>query len=140
MRGTRHWTGTASTVLCLFPNAAFAEVCDKMRPGWAPSQGQVSQFDDVVFFFSTSPFMLTCAGLIVVSLLLRNRWMCFLSALVSLVFAAGRAGEWVFEWNGTVHKGAIAEGCMAPPYLLIAVFLFAFGACLVVALKRRREV
>ncbi|MEL7527646.1 MAG: hypothetical protein AAFN16_17845 [Pseudomonadota bacterium] len=65
--------------------------------------------------------------------------MCFLAVLVSIAFAAMHGGEWIFEWNGTVHKGAIAEGCMAPPYLIIAVFLLAFMACLVVALKRRKD-
>ncbi|WP_422039889.1 hypothetical protein [Roseibium sp.] len=130
----------ASAVPVLFPGAALAEVCDKMRPGWDPSQGQVSQLDDVLYFFGTSPFMLTYAGLIVASLLLRNRWLCFVSALVSIAFAALHAGDWMFEWSGTVHKGAIAEGCMAPPYLLIGLFLSAFMACVFVAFKPRRMV
>ncbi|WP_420335929.1 hypothetical protein [Roseibium sp.] len=140
MRGTRHWTGTASTVLCLFPNAAFAEVCDKIRPGWDISHGPVSQVDNVVFFFSASPATIVFVGLIVISLLLRNRWMCLISALVSIALATVLMLDWVFEWGGKITESGIAEGCVVPPYLLTVVFLFAFGACLVVALKRRREV
>ncbi len=140
MRGALQRTGTASTVLVLLPGAALAEVCDKIRPGWDISNGPVSQVDNVLFFFSASPATIILVGLIVISLLLRNRWMCLISALVSIALATILMLDWVLEWGGKVTEFGIAEGCVVPPYLLSAVFLAVFFVCLSVALRRRREV
>lgn len=137
LQSKRHWTGTAAAVLCLLPGAALAEVCDKTRPGWDISNGPVSQVDNVLFFLSASPgATLVFVGLIAISLFLRNRLLCLLSALVSVVLAAVLVFDWILEWGGAVTEAGIAEGCVVSPYLLSAIFLAIFFLCLLVALKQ----
>jgi hypothetical protein len=104
------------------PTGAIAEVCDKVRPDWNPSDGPVGPFEDVVLFFVT-PFGLILLALAVASVLVRRTW---LTALTTVIMTAVLAPFWS-EWgeDNEVMRLAIAEGCRAAasPILIIVVLV-----------------
>ena len=105
----------------LLPTGAIAEVCDKERPDWNPSDGPVGPFEDVVLFVVT-PFGLILLALAVASVLVRHTW---LTALTTVIMTAVLALLWS-EWREAdeVKMASIAEGCRAAASpILIGVVL-----------------
>jgi len=103
----------------IVPGAAVAEVCDKVRPGWARANGPATGVTEVLYLFATGPGL--AAVLLTVAGFTFYRWWLFaLAALVSafLTFVAIAAA--LPDPTGLAGL-ARAEGCLGPPYLSIAV-------------------
>ena len=98
------------------PTAAWAEVCDKVRPLWAPGS-QATGWDELLGLMGTPPSLV----LLVLSALavrFRHQWGALIVVLlwtgwVSLVALVGVDND--------VQALAIAEGCVGSPVLFIAV-------------------
>jgi hypothetical protein len=115
-------TAIAASVAPAFP--ALAEVCDKVRPHWAPESGPVGQLDETFgilgALLSTGPGI-TLLGILLLPLLWPNRWLCFLSATLAGLLALALAADW---WESEpIYEAAVIEGCRAAPILPIALLV-----------------
>ncbi|MEM9850846.1 MAG: hypothetical protein AAF761_02495, partial [Pseudomonadota bacterium] len=63
-----------------------AEVCDKVRPGWDPASGPVSQIDELLHF-GLSPLGLLAALVFFGALILRRTW-GYISGTIALIAIA----------------------------------------------------
>ncbi len=90
---------------CSLPHLAYAEVCDKIRPEWAPGT-RVSSIGEALYAFSTLPalilVLLTFAALIV-----RVRALSFVLVLIWI-----GAALLLHFGSGEIQISAISEGCM----------------------------
>lgn len=111
---------------------AFAEVCDKVRPDWSPSTGQVTAAQELSYYFSSTVGIILLV-LCVLALLIKNGWLTLSVALVLLVVAGLIAQNWFWPEDGVTHA-AYAEGCTANQLIIsfvltvLAVISFAFGS------------
>lgn len=112
-----------ATALCLavalFPQAALAEVCDKVRPLWNPAEGPAGALNEALHF-ATIPVSLVLLLATAIALRFRSSWgglaaVCGWSALV-FVIVFGDAQD----PTGIVPM-ARAEGCIGSPALFIAL-------------------
>ena len=107
----RSWTiavaMTAST-------PATAEVCDKVRPAWNPTDGAVTQFEDLALFL-TEPIGLIVLGLAVAAVFLRKIWFTVFVVTLLVAIIALNISTWVEADD--VTNFAISEGCIAAPVL-----------------------
>ena len=124
---------TVSFSLATLPAAA--EVCDKARPSWNPTNGPISQLDDLVLFM-WEPIGIAILGMVGVSLLIKKNWVTAICiGIVSLVISFMIA-EWLWV-DHPVLKQAIKEGCMAPPLLTTFVLLMLIAFLVVFARSRK---
>lgn len=120
----------------LFPSAAVAEVCDKVRPLWSPSSGPASAWDELIAL-SSLPITLSLSALTILALLLR--WRLFAAATALLW--AGLATIVAFDNFGPilddVRYFAIKEGCIGSPHLFIALAIAICAGMIYGALRHR---
>lgn len=104
----------------LFPSAAVAEVCDKVRPLWAPSSGPASAWDELIALLSL-PIPLSVTALTILALFTRWRLLTVISALLWVGLAAVVALDHYGPVLDDVRYFAIKEGCIGSPHLFIAL-------------------
>lgn len=121
-----------SAIIFMFTaSPAFAEVCDKERPRWNPSNGSINQFEELYFFF-TSPFGIGLIFLIAVTLYVKKRWLSILCAALIILVAVLTATGWFWLGDDIIHA-AHQEGCRASPLVtigvlaLLSILLFQYG-------------
>ncbi|MBA4351189.1 MAG: hypothetical protein C0427_08080, partial [Rhodobacter sp.] len=73
----------ALALLTLTPQAGWAEVCDKTRPGWTLDQGPVTGGAETLYILA-SPVGLGLVAVIGLALVFPRRWMALLAALPAL--------------------------------------------------------
>lgn len=113
----------------LLPSPAFAEVCDKVRPGWDGTA--VGPLQEALYLFMTPPALF----LIVTSLLvirLRHQWgalavVVLWTILITLVTMADPTG---------LQEMARIEGCMGSPTLFIGIVAAICGGMIVYTAPR----
>ena len=122
--------------LILSAGPAFAEVCDKVRPNWNPSNGRVNQLQELYYFFS-GPLGVSVIALFFLAFLIKRTWLSFLVSLV-LVFIAGLIVEnWFWPEDG-VTRGAHFEGCIANP-LITSLVVIVLGVLAAIFGKTRKS-
>ncbi|WP_269583514.1 hypothetical protein [Roseibium sp. Sym1] len=126
--------GAASAALLVSAVPAVAEVCDKSRPAWNPSDGKVSQLDDVLLVFGSFPGVAFLI-LLAVSLLLRSRILCLLTSGFAAIWLLFLALEWLVEEKNDVLAFAIMEGCVTTPYAVSLLLAISILCCLTVGLS-----
>ncbi|MEO1362750.1 MAG: hypothetical protein AAFU86_03130, partial [Pseudomonadota bacterium] len=103
---------TATTFAALLPSAAWAEVCDKARPGWDGSQvGAVGEAISLLL----SPAGLALLGLSLIALRFRQQWIGLGAVLLWTVFITVVT---MADPTG-LRADAMIEGCIGPPTLFI---------------------
>lgn len=99
-----------------FPGAAWADVCDKVRPLWTPG-AQATAWGEMIALMGTPPSLV----LLVLSALavrFRHEW----GALVVVLLWTGWVSLLVFYNSGDdIQVAALQEGCVGSPTLFIAV-------------------
>ena len=131
---------TAAAVAPAFP--AFAEVCDKVRPAWAPSDGAVGQLGETLFLSTalvSTPVGWALACLLAASFCFRRAWIELLGAAAFLLVALAVAAEWWLDDPTGINPAALAEGCRAAPVLPVALLSLLCLWMLGRAFSRRRR-
>ena len=119
------WLVATSTVM--MSSSAIAEVCDKERPLWTPSDGPVGPLDTFLPL-ATSLSGIALAGFLIAAVSLGWRLAYALSAGIAISMILQTSTQW-FDVGGLdpIRASAIREGCMYPPwlnlFLLVAVVL-----------------
>ncbi len=104
--------------LLLSGSPALAEVCDQERPGWHPQDGPASGLDEVLFLATSLPG-LGLLGALTLAVLVGGRLYWALTALFAGVIALAL---WLLRRApDDIMNAAIAEGCVGPQGLSIAV-------------------
>lgn len=120
----------------LFPSAAVAEVCDKVRPLWSRSSGPASAWDEL-FALLSLPITLSVTALTILALFTRWRLLTVISALLW----AGLASVVAYDNYGPVLDDvryfAIKEGCIGSPHLFIALAIAICAGMIYGALRHR---
>lgn len=106
--------GLIPLILFASPTRAFAEVCDKVAPGWDGTQ--VNAFQEMISLF-LSPISLVLLALTLISLRFRSQW----SGLVTVVFWSGFVTLITMADPTGLRVPAHAEGCVGSPALFIAL-------------------
>ncbi len=102
---------------CLIASPGWAEVCDKERPYWSPSDGPASAFTEL-YNFVLNPLVLGLMALSIFAMATgRRRFLLPIAALWLLVLLVLLMP---YEMDD-VHYAAIKEGCIGPRHLSIAV-------------------
>lgn len=100
--------------LALFPGTAFAEVCDKIRPGWDGTQ--VTAFSEILTLAATPPaLILLIASAVVIRF--RHKWGALFVVVLWTVYASALT---MFDPTG-LRAPAMAEGCVGSPALFVAI-------------------
>jgi hypothetical protein len=121
-------------ILLLAPaSPAFAEVCDKTRPGWTPADGPVSALGELLVF-ATTPAALLVLVAVAAGWYLRQQLLLSAVMLASLVFIIPQ--KWPV--NPDLLLAARSEGCIGPPTLVIG-FLGLIWCMAVAGLIFRRK-
>ncbi len=100
--------------LTLFPFPAWAEVCDKIRPGWTPGT-QVTQAAEALHLFSTAPALILIAASLI-AVVKRSAWGALVTVLLWSLLVSGLT---LFA-DKDIQGAAASEGCIASPTLFIA--------------------
>lgn len=112
---------TILALIWLFASTpAIAEVCNKVRPAWAPRNGPVNQVEELRLSFaeSTGLSVLVLAGL---AIALRKRWLTMTASAIIGLIALLNIARW--SWLGDpIITFAHNEGCVAPPILSSITF------------------
>lgn len=109
------WRLPVCVVLMVLAGPAFAEVCDKVRPDWDPSNGPVNQFQELSFFFSGTPGLILVA-LCFLAFFIKRTWGSIVVALILVAVAILIAADWLWPLDGVTY-GAHLEGCTANPLI-----------------------
>ena len=107
--------GLTAAPFLLLPGAAVAEVCDKVRPLWAPG-APATAWDEFLGLIATPPSLV----LLVLSALavrFRHQW----GALVVVVLWSAWVSLVALSAPDEIRAAAIAEGCIGSPVLFIGV-------------------
>ena len=104
----------ALSLLLLLPSAAWAEVCDKARPGWDGTQA--TALGEAISLF-TSPAGLVLLLLSTIALRFRHQWLglavvILWTVFITMVTMADPTG---------IRADAMIEGCIGQPTLFIAL-------------------
>ena len=110
--------------LALCPGVVWAEVCDKVRPGWSRADGPASGWDEAVFLFTSAPGLILLA-LVGISLASGRRGLAAFAAAMGLALGAMRAIDAVRP--DTVAAFAAQEGCLGPQGVALT-FVFVLAA------------
>lgn len=122
--------------MMLFPltaTPAFAEVCDKARPGWDPADGPLGIWGELLVF-ATSPAMLLVIAALAAGWYFRQSLLLSAAMLAALVFAVPQ--RWPV--NPDLVAAARSEGCMGPPTLVIGLLGLVWCLALAGMLLRRK--
>ena len=124
------------TLASVAPSRALAEVCDKVRPRWNPSDGPVTQLQDAYFTLS-NPYALALIALPLVLLALGwRKTACVLGGLPILL--AVLMGSDARELDD-VTVFAIQEGCIAAlPWVSVTLLAMVGALPLVLFLNQKR--
>lgn len=121
---------TLPLLTTLLPNAALAEVCDKIRPNWEPGF-PATAFGEALYLFTTLPaIILLMASLLVV--LKRSQW----GALALVVLWSGLVSIITFVEDPLVDEQALAEGCVGSPALFIVAVAAICIAMILITMPR----
>jgi hypothetical protein len=93
-----------------------AEVCDKQRPNWLPSDGALNAMDELIMMIA-SPVGIAITAITFFAIILPNRWLRIVALGSSALMMLQQITPYLLD---EVHRGAIGEGCVGPPYLSIA--------------------
>ena len=113
--------GFLTLVVLVTASPAFAEVCDKERPRWNPTDGRVNLFEEM-YFFLTSPVGIGLIALIAATLYFRKRWLSLLCAALVFTVAAITVLNW-FWLGDSIVTAAYKEGCRASPIVTVGVLV-----------------
>ena len=104
--------------LAALPGPAFAEVCDKVRPEWSPTDGPVSALGEVKSLLLSPPgfFFALPLALALAATLRPRRWLLALCTGAALIVAGLLIGG-----DSEIMAFARAEGCVGPPGLTYAL-------------------
>jgi len=98
-----------------------AEVCDKIRPHWNPSDGKVGQFQELYYFLFTEPIGIVLLLLSVCAIYLRN--LSFSVMILLLLFiTASLKSDWIWP-SDEADRLAVLEGCTATPNVTAFVLI-----------------
>lgn len=125
---------TAATGMAALPAAAFAEVCDKVRPDWEAGAGPQGWLAETVYILASPP-SLVLVLLLALALWLPRLWIALPVALLTLAFAALLA----ISRQTDMAELAIAEGCIATAAPAIVTLTVGALVGLARALARRRR-
>lgn len=125
---------TAATGMAALPAAAFAEVCDKVRPDWEAGAGPQGWLAETVYILASPP-SLVLVLLLALALWLPRLWIALPVALLTLAFAALLA----ISRQTDMAALAIAEGCIATAAPAIVTLTVGALVGLARALARRRR-
>ena len=106
--------------LFLLPATAFAEVCDKERPFWNPTDGPATAWGELIGL-SVMPVSLILFGLTVIALAIRKRLLFAATGVLWGLCAIYNAANYHGVTMDDVRYYAIKEGCIGPPDLFIAL-------------------
>ena len=95
------------------PTSAFAEVCDKERPGWDGTPATALS-EAITLFASPLSLVLLIATAFVIRF--RHQW----GALITMLLWTLWVSLIAFGGDQTIRAQAIKEGCFGPPVLFIA--------------------
>lgn len=124
---------TAATGMAALPAAAFAEVCDKVRPDWAAGAGPQGWLAETVYILASPPSLVLLA-LLALALWLPHLWIAVPAALLTLGFAA----LLTISRQTDMAALAMAEGCVGTAAPAITALTLAAILGLARALARRR--
>jgi hypothetical protein len=93
---------------------ALAEVCDKERPFWTPSDGRPTQVQELPYVFAT-PAGGAALAAIAAALCFAKLWVSVICAGFVWLVATGLMADW--HGGDGVARLAYLEGCRTPPIL-----------------------
>ena len=126
----------ATAALIVLGTPALAEVCDKVRPGWDPSDGPIGPVGEAIHL-ATSPPGLVLIALLAATFVLRNWALAGGTAIAALALVALIEMDWRGLIDGSMVAYATAEGCKASPTLFSAVAILLAGLGLWLAVRGR---
>lgn len=102
----------------LAPQAGFSEVCDKIRPGWAATDGPQSAAAETAHILGSSVGVMVLL-LLALALVFPRRWLALIAAIPALALCALLA----LGRLGATSALAMTEGCVGTvtPTLLILI-------------------
>ena len=118
----------------LTPQAAWAEVCDKTRPGWTLDQGPVTGGAETLYILA-SPVGLGLVALMVLALVFPRRWLALLAALPALALA-GLLGV---SRQSDIAALAMKAGCIGSAIPAVVLLVLAAALVLVRGFQARRS-
>ena len=124
----------ALALLALAPQAGWAEVCDKTRPGWSPDQGPVTGGAETLYILA-SPVGLGLVAVMVLALVFPRRWLALLAALPALALA----GLLVISRQSDMAALAMTEGCIGSAIPAVVLLVLAAAVVLVRGFQARRS-
>jgi hypothetical protein len=117
----------------LVPQTAWAEVCDKTRPGWTLDQGPVTGGTETLYILA-SPVGLGLVALIALALVFPRRWLALLAALPALALA----GLLVVSRQSDMAALAMEEGCIGSAIPAVVLLVLAAAVVLVRGFQARQ--
>lgn len=126
--------GRLIALALLTPQAAWAEVCDKTRPGWTLDQGPVTGGAETLYILA-SPVGLGLVALMVLALVFPRRWLALLAALPALALA-GLLG---ISRQSDIAALAMKEGCIGSAIPAVVLLVLAAALVLVRGFQARRS-
>jgi hypothetical protein len=117
----------------LVPQAAWAEVCDKTRPGWTLDQGPVTGGAETVYILA-SPIGLGLVAVMVLALVFPRPWLALLAALPALALA----GLLVISRQSDIAALAMKEGCIGSAIPAVVLLVLAAAVVLVRGFQAKR--
>ena len=121
-------------IAALLPGAAWAEVCDKVRPGW--DGAPVTMVGEAITQFTTIPAVVLLLGS-AVAIRFRSQWG---AAAVVVLWTAWVSVNAFLDTSGGVKDAAMLEGCIGAPVLfIVAVAAICTGMIIYTFPPPRRE-
>ena len=103
----------AGVIAALLPGAAWAEVCEKVRPGWDGTEA--TMVSETITQFSTVPALLLLLAS-AVAIRFRSQWGVATVVVLWTIWVSVVA---FFDATGGMRDAAITEGCIGAPVLFI---------------------
>lgn len=125
--------GRLIALAMLMPQAAWAEVCDKTRPGWTLDQGPVTGGAETLYILA-SPIGLGLVAMMVLALVFPRCWLALLAALPALALA----GLLVISRQSDMAALAMKEGCIGSAIPAVVLLVLAAAVVLVRGFQARR--
>lgn len=123
--------GRLIAALALLPQAAWAEVCDKIRPDWNPDQGPVTGGAETLYIL-TSPMGVGLILLMALAMVFPRRWLALLAALPTLAVA----GVLFIGRQADMATTAMATGCIGSALPAVVLLVLASAMVLVRGFRR----
>ena len=100
-------------IAALLPGAAWAEVCEKVRPAWDGTE--VTMTGEAITQFSTVPALLLLLAS-AIAIRFRSQWGVATAVVLWTVWVSVVA---FFDATGGMRDAAMTEGCIGAPVLFI---------------------